>query len=405
MVGRSCSFRLSEVHPEEVEKIISKLKNSSSFGLDLIDTKVIKLIKHEILPSITHVINLSISSKKFPDHWKSAKIIPLHKKEDNLNPKNYRPVAILPIFSKILERSVFNQISKYLSDNSLLHPNHHAYRSHHNTTTALLQMHDTWVEALEDGELSGVCLLDMSAAFDIVDHDLLLSKLELYGFDSDSLGWIQSYLSDRRQCVSISGSLSKLLPVPTGVPQGSILGPLFYTLFTNELPEVVHDHHHQADDVAGEHWPRYNMKCATCGNVCCYADDTTYSCSDTDPQALSEKLTAKYKLLSEFLVNNRLKLNDDKTHLLVLTTSQTRRRAGGFENVVISTPAGDISPTPVEKLLGAWIHQDLKWSEHLQDNDENLVKALTTRLSGIKMVCKVAAFQTRKMIASGHFRV
>ena len=120
-------------------------------------------------------------------------------------------------------------------------------------------MHDTWVEALEDGELSGVCLLDMSAAFDIVDHDLLLAKLELYGFDSDSIGWIQSYLSDRRQCVSISGSLSKLLPVPTGVPQGSILGPLFYTLFTNELPEVVHDYHHQADDVADEHWPRCNM--------------------------------------------------------------------------------------------------------------------------------------------------
>ena len=107
--------------------------------------------------------------------------------------------------------------------------------------------------------------------------------------------------------------------------------------------------------------------------------------------------------MSEFLVNNRLKLNDDKTHLLVLTTSQTRRRAGGFENVVISTPAGDISPTPVEKLLGAWIHQDLKWSEHLQNNDESLVRALTTRLSAIKMVCKVATFQTRKMIADGLF--
>ena len=264
-------------------------------------------------------------------------------------------------------------------------------------------MHDTWVGALEDGELSGVCLLDMSAAFDIVDHDLLLAKLELYGFDSDSLGWIHSYLSDRRQCVSISGSLSKLLPVPTGVPQGSILGPLFYTLFTNELPEVVHDHHHQADDAADEHWPRYNMNCSTCGNVCCYADDTTYSCSDTDPQALSETVTAKYKLLSEFLVNNRLKLNDDKTHLLVLTTSQTRRRAGGFQNVVISTPAGEITPTPVEKLLGACVHQDLKWSEHLQDNDESLVRALTTRLSAVKLVCRVAAFQTRKMIAEGLF--
>ena len=118
-------------------------------------------------------------------------------------------------------------------------------------------MQDTWVGALEDGELSGVCLLDMSAAFDVVDHTLLLKKLELYGFDSDSLEWIQSYLSDRRQCVSISGSLSKLLSVPTGVPQGSILGPMFYTLFTNELPEVVHEH--AGDDGAGD-WPKYNIK-------------------------------------------------------------------------------------------------------------------------------------------------
>ena len=84
---------------------------------------------------------------------------------------------------------------------------------------------------------------------------------------------------------------------------GSILGPLFYTLFTNELTKVVHEHHHQVDDEAAGYWPRYNLDCKTCGNVCCYADDTTYSCSDTDPQALSEQLTAKYKLLSEFLVN------------------------------------------------------------------------------------------------------
>ena len=88
-------------------------------------------------------------------------------------------------------------------------------------------MQDTWVGALEDGDLSGVCLLDMSAAFDIVDHPLLLKKLELYGFGGNSLEWVNSYLTNRRQCVSISGSLSKLLPVPTGVPQGSILGPLF----------------------------------------------------------------------------------------------------------------------------------------------------------------------------------
>ena len=103
-------------------------------------------------------------------------------------------------------------------------------------------MYDTWLEAVEAGNMAGVGFLDMSAAFDVVDHSLLLQKLALYGFQDDMLGWIYSYLSDRFQCVSIEGSLSRLLPVPVGVPQGSILGPLFYTLFTNELPEVIQDH-------------------------------------------------------------------------------------------------------------------------------------------------------------------
>ena len=102
-------------------------------------------------------------------------------------------------------------------------------------------MYDSWLQSVESGQLAGVCLLDMSAAFDVVDHELLLQKLSLYGLDDNILCWINSYLSDRSQCVIIEGSLSKLLPVNSGVPQGSILGPLFYTLFTNELPEVIHD--------------------------------------------------------------------------------------------------------------------------------------------------------------------
>ena len=118
MFGRKCSFKLAAVHPDDVDKIIAGLKNSKSFGLDLIDTQVIKLIKAEIVPALTHVINLSIDSQEFPEYWKKAKIIPLHKKEDLLNPQNFRPVAILPIFSKILERAVFNQIIIYLSTTS-----------------------------------------------------------------------------------------------------------------------------------------------------------------------------------------------------------------------------------------------------------------------------------------------
>ena len=226
MKFRKCSFKLSTVHPDEVDSIISSLNNSNSFGLDELDTYVIKLIHKEILPVVTHIVNLSIASQEFPSLWKSTKVVPLFKKGDRLDTKNYRPVAIVPILSKVLERVVFNQLSTYLETNKLMHPNHHAYRVNHNTTTALVQMYDGWMQAIENGLLTGICLLDMSAAFDTVNHELLLKKLELYGLDAASIKWIGSYLSDRTQCVSIEGCLSKMLPVPTGVPQGSILSPL-----------------------------------------------------------------------------------------------------------------------------------------------------------------------------------
>ena len=149
---------------------------------------------------------------------------------------------MLPILSKVLEKVVFSQVSKYMEKNSLMHPNHHGFRQIHSTATCLIQLYDRWVEALEERKFTGVCFLDLSAAFDVVNHSLLIKKLSLYGFDEKSIKWIGSYLKDRKQTVCIEGKLSKVLSVTTGVPQGSILGPLLYTIFTNELPEIIHNH-------------------------------------------------------------------------------------------------------------------------------------------------------------------
>ena len=216
MKNKKCKFQLLETKENIVLEIISNMKNSKTCGLDQIDSYCLKLVKNELTPVITHIINLSIKGKQFPKNWKNAKIIPLHKKDEKTNPKNYRPVALLPIFSKVLEKVVFLQIVEYLEKNDLFHPAHNGFRSSHNTCTALLKMYDTWVNAFENNEISAVVLLDMSAAFDVVSKDILLNKLKIYGFNDSSREWITSYLSNRYQQVYIDGYLSEPLALQAG---------------------------------------------------------------------------------------------------------------------------------------------------------------------------------------------
>ena len=197
--NRQCTFDLSPVTEDEVLKIISKLKNSKSTGTDFISTWIIKLVSRELLPVITHIVNLSIASGEFPVQWKLAKVVPLLKKGEPLIPKNNHPVALLPIFSKILERAVFQQLVKYLDSNNLLSPDHHGSRQGHNTATALIQMYDQWLEQVDNEKMVGVMMIDLSAAFDMVDHNILLQKLELFGLSDGVLSWFRSYLSDRSQ--------------------------------------------------------------------------------------------------------------------------------------------------------------------------------------------------------------
>ena len=396
MKNRTSNFSISPAHPDQIRKIISKLRNSKSSGVDQIDTYIVKLIMDEIVPAVTHIVNLSIEQKAFPTMWKLAKIIPLLKKDDPLEVKNYRPVAILPILSKVLERVVFLQIVEYMESEDLFHPNHHGFRSNHSTCSALLQMYDTWVEAVDRGELAGVCMLDMSAAFDVVDTHLLLQKLDLYGFDQGAVYWVKSYMTGRSQSVYIDGCMSSCLDLEVGVPQGSILGPLLYVCFTNDAPEVVHKHD---DPTRIVH--HFNTQCYQCGGLCCYADDSTFSVANTSPVQLSATLSSAYCDLATYLTDNRLKVNDEKTHLLVMTTDQKRRITQ--LDVVIQTPTEEIKPTTTEKLLGVNIHQNLKWHEYLQNNDKSLLKCLNQRLSALKLISHFSSFKIRLMIANGIF--
>ena len=169
---------------------------------------------------------------------------------DPILPKSYRPIALLPILSKVLEKIVFSQLVEYLEVNNLIHPNLHGSRAAHNTSTALIQLYDKWAEEIEDDKMVGVLVCDQSAAFDLCDHYLLVEKLKLMGVDDSAAAWIWSYLSGRKQICFVDGNLSSSLNLLScGVPQGSIGGPLLWLCFTCDQPDVVHEHPIDGEDL------------------------------------------------------------------------------------------------------------------------------------------------------------
>ena len=212
MSGCPTRFEFSPVAPYLVDKIIRNMKTSKSCGLDNIDSFTLKLIREQITPPLTHIINLSLTSGVFPACFKVGKVLPLYKgKGGILEPSSYRPVYLLPVASKVLERCIFLQIVSYMEGNNYFHPNHHGFRSGHSTATALLQMYDSWLEDIDKQQLVGACLIDLSAAFDVVDAELLVAKLGLYNFAPKTTQWITSYMFGRSQRCYLEGSLSPAL--------------------------------------------------------------------------------------------------------------------------------------------------------------------------------------------------
>ena len=203
MVGKKCSLSLNHVTKDDVKKLLKKLKNTKSTSVDELDNFLVKLAAEYIAEPLHHIVTLSLMQNKFPTNWKYTKVIPLHKKLSQLDPKNYRPVAILSPLSKVLEKIVYKQIYGYFTHQKIFHPNLHGYMQHQSTQTALLQMYDRWVRAATQGQVSGAVLIDLSAAFDLVDSSILIQKLRIYGLDENLCAWVESYLKDRYQAVWI----------------------------------------------------------------------------------------------------------------------------------------------------------------------------------------------------------
>ena len=230
-VNDSSHFSLQPVTLDFVIKEIDHLCKDKATGEDGISCKIVKLSKHAIAQSLTDIINMSLIRGVVPRAWKRARVVPIFKSGDISSLNNYRPISILPIVSKIVERTVHKQLSEFLDINNILHPNQSGFRPMHSTNTVLMKLVSQWSLNIENKQLTGVAFVDLRKAFDTVDHELLISKLISIGCSEESVKWFKSYLSDREQITNFKGKKSHSLIIKMGVPQGSILGPLAKFLF------------------------------------------------------------------------------------------------------------------------------------------------------------------------------
>lgn len=233
------SFSFSITTEKKVYKYLNSLSPKKATGLDGIPSRFVKDSASIIAGPISHIVNLSVIQGVVPDDLKSARVVPLYKKNDKTDVGNYRPVSILSIVSKVFERVIYDQLEEYLVQNSLLYEYQSGFRQGFSTDTCLIHLTDYIRFQMDKGHYVGMVLIDLQKAFDTVNHSILLNKLKAMGLNEMSINWFTSYLSDRSQLVEISGKYSSSTTISCGVPQGSILGPLLFLIYVNDMSAVV----------------------------------------------------------------------------------------------------------------------------------------------------------------------
>lgn len=334
------SFQSADI--SEVVASVKRIKSNST-GLDDISIKFVKMILLEIAPFLTHIFNHILASSVYPTLWKTAKILPVHKKANSYEITDYRPISLLASLSKALEHIMKSQINAHLNRNSLLMITQSGFRKHHSTESTLLKITDDLRIAMDNKSVAALVLLDFSKAFDCVHHKLLLHKLGTkFKFSSSAINLMGSYLNGRKQCVSVEGFTSSLCDVLMGVPQGSVLGPLLFSMFINDLPTVLK---------------------STTAHL--YADDFQlystgpFSTFSNNIRILNLELDAIYA----WTTRNGLHLNANKSQLMFIS-SDGKRGFDHFPPIFVNNER--ILPSNTVRNLGIVLNRTLGCQDHVK---------------------------------------
>ena len=372
--GDPKKFRLKSVAVDDVAKIIRSLKAGSSTGADKIPIKFIKLVIDEIAAPLTIILNNFIAQSKYPACWKISRVCTIPKTSAPIKNDDYRPINILPALSKIYEKVVLQQLTEYIEAQNIYRDSIAGFRKGFSTGSALIRLRDDIRKAMNAQEITLLTLIDFSKAFETIDHTTAMKKLYDLGFSKSFIHWTFSYLSDRKQFTQIDADVSGLQPVDFGVPQGSILGPVLFNLYVNDIDDCCQSHSLQ------------------------YADDTSIyeSAKPQDIQKAVDNMNISLSNISAYARSNNLLLNEKKTVYMALGTSHLLQRHRNLsENVALNLNDKIINQQTTTKVLGVCVDRCIKWDEHVK----NVLKSGYSKLVVLRKLKNFAPFKHRKMMA------
>ena len=362
------NFLIDNITEDEVLDVINQCENKST-GPQSIPVNLLKLIADLILEPLCKIIHNSFSTGIFPDALKVSKVIPIHKGESTEELNNYRPISLLSIFDKIFEKLMHKRLYNFLNSQNILFKNQFGFRKNNSTTYALIEITEKIKETIDKKKYGCGIFIDLRKAFDTVNHNILLNKLEHYGIRGTALQWFKSYLYNRQQYVFHNGESSSLHHITCGVPQGSVLGPLLFLLYINDLPNI--------------------------SNVLqfyLFADDTNIYCEAETPDKLELIINKELKKLRNWLIVNRLSLNVDKTNFVVFHPYNKPLK----QKITLKIHKNAISEKDQVKYLGITIDSTLTWGKHI-DN-------LTLKLSkNIGLLYKIRPFVNNKLMKTLYY--
>ena len=298
---------------------------------------------------LSKIVNICVETGIFPDILKTAKVIPLHKKDSKLDHINYRPISLLSVFSKIYEKLIYSRIYSYLDKCNLIYSKQFGFRGGYSTNHAIISITEHIRNLLDQGEFVCGVFIDLEKAFDTVHHNILCDKLKYYGLRGKVNDLLKSYLSNRKQFVTINGFDSDLKNIDCGVPQGSSLGPLLFLMYINDF--------------------RLCLEKTSCGH---FADDTFIIYNSKKLKTIETVINTELKGVIKWLGLNKLSLNATKTELIFF---HSRRRPVNYDSISIRFNGLKLAPVEHVKYLGMYLDSYLSWEYHIHELSKKLSRA------------------------------